>query len=352
MSPLAGVGIAVALLGLNFYFVAAEFALIAARRTQIEPAARAGSRRARTTLRALEDVSLMMAGSQLGITACTLGLGAIGEPAVAHLLEPLFELLQVPPAVVHPVSFALALFIVVTLHVVAGEMVPKNLALAAPERAALLLGPPLVLLVTMLKPLIWLLNRIANLSLRVLRVEPKDEVNSTFTSEEVRGLVDESRREGMIDQDSYQLLSGALSFSGRTVSSVLLPVATLRSAGPDCTLADIERLCAETGYSRFPVTKADDGGGISVLGYLHIKDVLEPDPVRRDQPIASKWIRPMSTLGSDSLLRDALKVMQARGSHMAAVVDEQGQLLGVVALEDVLEELVGEVRDAAQQAGQ
>ena len=349
MSDLAGVGIAIVLLALNFFFVAAEFALISARRTQIEPAARAGSRRARTTLKALEDVSLMMAGSQLGITACTLGLGAIGEPAVAHLLEPLFELVQVPEAFVYPISFAIALAIVVTLHVVVGEMVPKNLALAAPDRAALILGPPLMFLVTVLKPLIWLLNKLANAILHVLKVEAKDEVGSTFTNEEVRGLVDESRREGMIDQDSYELLSGALSFNGRTVSSVLLPTETLRSAAPDCTLADIEDLCAETGYSRFPVTRTDTDGEIEVLGYLHIKDVLESDPARRHRPIAAKWIRPMATLGCDSALRDALKTMQGRGSHMARVVDDEGHLLGVVALEDVLEELVGEVRDAAQQ---
>ncbi|HET9872774.1 MAG TPA: hemolysin family protein [Propionibacteriaceae bacterium] len=348
MSNVAGLGIAAVLLALNFFFVAAEFALISARRTQLEPAARAGSRSARTTLRALEDVTLMMAGSQLGITACTLGLGAVGEPAVAHLLEPLFEAVRVPDAFVAPVSFAIALFAVVTLHVVVGEMVPKNIALAKPDRAAVLLGPPLVALVTVLKPIIWLLNRIANLSVRALRVEPKAEVSSTFTSEEVRGLVDESRQEGMIDQNSYELLSGALTFTRRTVSAVLLPVESLRAARADSTLADIEQLCAETGYSRFPVTRPAERS-VDVLGYLHIKDVLDPDPDRRHQPIPGKWLRPMATLGSDSLLRDALKVMQARGSHMARVVDDHGGLLGVAALEDVLEELVGEVRDAAQQ---
>lgn len=348
MSNLAAVAIAIGLLALNFFFVAAEFALISARRTQIEPAARAGSARARTTLRALENVSMMMAGAQLGITACTIGLGAIGEPAVAHLLDPLFHLVGIPEVLLHPISFAVALFIVVTLHVVVGEMVPKNIALAAPERTALMLAPPLVFLVTILKPLIWLLNKLANLAVRALGVEPRDEVSSTFTSEEVRGLVDESRQEGMINDNAYELLSGALSFTGRTVSSVLLPLETVKSLSLDSTLADVERLCAETGYSRFPVIRPEGHGGIEALGYLHIKDVLDPDPAHQSQPIAAKWIRPMATLGCDSLLSQALKVMQARGSHMARVVDDDGRLLGFVTLEDVLEELVGEVRDAAQ----
>lgn len=348
MSDLAGVGIAVALLALNFFFVGAEFALISARRTRIEPRAQAGSRSARTTLRAMENVSLMMAACQLGITVCTLGLGAIGEPAVAHLLSPLFELLTVPEVLVYPISFVIALVIVVTLHVVVGEMVPKNLVLAAPERAALLLGPPLSVLVTVLKPLIWLLNTIANGCLRLMRVEPRDEVNSTFTKEEMAGVIDESRREGMIEADSYDLVSGALTFTGRTVESVLLTIEELKVVHEDSTVAEIEELCADTGFSRFPVARNDDGQeSTEMIGYLHIKDVLDSDDDERHQPIESKWIRPMASLRSNSRLLDALRTMQLRGGHLARVVDDEGALLGLVALEDVLEELVGEVRDAA-----
>lgn len=348
MSDLAGVGIAVALLALNFFFVGAEFALISARRTKIEPRAQEGSRAARTTLRAMENVSLMMAGCQLGITVCTLGLGAIGEPAVAHLLSPVFELLTVPEVLVYPISFAVALIIVVTLHVVVGEMVPKNLVLAAPERSALLLGPPLSVLVTVLKPLIWVLNAIANGCLRLLRVEPRDEVNSTFTKEEMAGVIDESRREGMIEADSYDLVSGALTFTGRTVESVLLTVDELRVVHEDSTVAAIEELCAETGFSRFPVARGADGQTpVEMIGYLHIKDVLDGDDDKRHQPFEAKWIRPMANLRSSSRSLDALRTMQLRGGHLARVVDDEGVLLGLVALEDVLEELVGEVRDAA-----
>ncbi|HSE56059.1 MAG TPA: CNNM domain-containing protein, partial [Nocardioidaceae bacterium] len=201
MSDLTALGLALVLLLGNAFFVGAEFALISSRRTQIEPRAQQGSRRARTTLRAMEQVSLMMAGAQLGITICSLGLGAVGEPAVAHLLEKPFASTGVPEGLLHPVAFAVALTIVVSLHMVIGEMVPKNIALAGPERSALLLGPPLFGIVQVLRPLIWLLNRVANLVLRAIRVEPKDEVTSAFTQEEVSGLVAESRREGLLDEE-------------------------------------------------------------------------------------------------------------------------------------------------------
>ena len=162
MSDVTALVIAVLLLAFNAFFVGAEFALVSARRSQIEPLAQQGSRMARTTLTAMENVSLMMAGAQLGITICSVGLGAVGEPAVAHLIEPLFERAGVSEAFLHPVAFVVALAVVVFLHVVLGEMVPKNIAIAGPDRAALVLGPPMLGVVTLLRPLIVSLNAIAN----------------------------------------------------------------------------------------------------------------------------------------------------------------------------------------------
>ncbi len=351
MSDLTGVLVALLLLALNFFFVGAEFAVITARQTQIEPKAAEGSAIARITLRALKDVSLMMAGAQLGITVCTVLLGAVAEPAVAHLFEPLFTLFGVPEAAVHIVSFILAMAIVVTLHVVAGEMVPKNMVLAAPERAALILAPPLYGMVTVLKPLIWLLNQTANLTLHMLKIEPKDEVSTTFTAEELAGLVDESRREGMMDDEAYGLVSSALTLTERTVTAVLLPVESLVSVSPTATLADVEDSCAETGYSRFPVIEDGPEGRI-VHGYLHIKDVLEVDPERRERQIDRKWFRVMPSLAPTTELNDAIKVMQSKEAHLAQVVSAEGELCGIVAMEDVLEELVGEIRDISYRGPQ
>ncbi|WP_182526839.1 hemolysin family protein [Nocardioides dongkuii] len=343
MSDTTAILIAVLLLAANAFFVGAEFALVSARRSQVEPLALNGSRMARTTLHAMENLSLMMAGAQLGITICSVGLGAVGEPAVAHLLEPGFEALGLPHGLVHPAAFVVALGVVVFLHVVLGEMVPKNIAIAGPERAAIVLGPPMLGVVTVLRPVIVALNAVANGTLRLLRVEPRDEVSSSFTREEVAAFVEESRGEGLLEEQEYDRLAGALGFTEKTVAAVLMPTATLTTVRRGSTAADVEALCAVTGFSRFPV-EADDG---ELLGYLHIKDVLEPDEERRQRPVEDKWIRPFAPVTHEDLLHDALEQLQRRGAHMARVVDPEGRTLGLATLEDVIEELIGEIRDAA-----
>lgn len=345
MGDFGGVLIAVLLLVANAFFVGAEFALISARRSQIEPKAQAGSKVAQITLAAMERVSQMMAGAQLGITICSLGLGAVGEPALAHLIEPIFDEVGVPAEWLHPIAFVIAMTIVVFLHVVLGEMVPKNLAIAGPDKAALILGPPMYGIVMLLRPIIIGLNSLANAILWMLRVEPKDEIGSTFTREEVAALVEESHGEGLLAEEEYGRLAGALGFTEKVVSQVTMLPDSLATVVRGSSSADVEALCAATGFSRFPVV-SDTGDG-DLIGYLHIKDVLEPDEERRLQPVGDRWIRPFATVAPDTLLHDALEVLQRRGAHMARVVSPDGTTLGVAALEDVIEELVGEIRDAA-----
>lgn len=298
---------------------------------------------ARQALRAMEQVSLVMAGAQFGITVCSLGLGAVAEPALAHLLEPLAERAGVPHGAVHPVAFVIALSLVVYLHVVLGEMVPKNLALAGPERAALIFGAPMMMIVMALKPIVLFLNATANAILRLIRIEPRDEVSSTFTREQVEAFVDESRAEGLLEESEYERLSGALGFTSRTVTEVLLPRESLQTVTRNARTTEVEAICAETGFSRFPVV-GDDG---ELVGYLHIKDVLEPDPHGRAQVIEATWIRPFADVHATDTLVQTLQTLQSQGAHMARVVDDAGTVLGVAALEDVIEELVGEIRDAA-----
>ena len=347
MSTQTAILVGVLLLLTNAFFVGGEFALVSARRTKIEPKAAAGSRMARSTLRAMDNVSQVMAAVQLGITVASLALGAIAEPALAHVVEPAFHAANLPEGLLHPASFALALAIVVYLHVVLGEMVPKNIALAGPERAALALGPPMMAFVTIFKPIVIMLNGAADGVVRLLRLEPASAVASTFTREEVEALVDESREEGLLEQGEYERLSGALVFTSRPVSSVLLPISELQTVRRGARVGDVEKVCAETGYSRFPVT-ADDGG---LVGYLHIKDVLETDPHGRARVVEDKWIRSFANVRPIDTLQTALAVLQAKGAHMARVVDDEGTLLGIVTLEDVIEELVGEIRDAAHADG-
>lgn len=341
MSEPVAILVAVALLAGNAFFVGAEFALISARRTQIEPRAAAGSRAARTTLRAMEQVSLMMAGAQLGITVCSLGLGAVGEPAVAHLLERPFAAAGMPEDLLHPVAFVLALTIVVFLHMVLGEMVPKNIAIAGPERSALALGPPLYAVVRLLRPAIVALNALANGVLRLLKVEPKDEISSTFTRAEIAGMIGESREEGLLEEDDYELLSDALEFTELSVDRVLLPLDELVTVGPDVTADQVQEISRRSGYSRFPVR----GEAGVFAGYVHLKDA-----VTEDHPEAAVPVRALPRLRPDAPLHQALGELRRTRAHLAVVADDQS-IRGVVALEDVLEELVGEVRDAATRPG-
>ena len=345
MSAGAAFAVALVLLVGNAFFVGAEFATMAARRSQIEPLAAAGSRRARRTLYAMEHVSVMLACAQLGVTVCSVGLGAVAEPALAHLLEVPFAAVSLPEELVHPVAFALALTVVVYLHVVVGEMVPKNLAIAGPDRVALLLAPPLVWLSRVLAPLIRVLNGVANGVLRLMRVEPKDEVTSAFTAEEVQSIVEESQREGLLGHE-HSLVSGALEFSDRDAGDVAVQLGELVTVAAGSTPAEVERLVARTGFSRFPVV---DAAG-SMTGYLHLKDVLYADDARYDEPVPAKRVRSLVTVGAADDVEDVLAAMQRSGAHLAGVVDREG-LTGVVFLEDVLEELVGEVRDETRRHG-
>jgi CBS domain containing-hemolysin-like protein len=345
MSSALLLAVTVLLLLGNAFFVATEFALISARRTQIEPLADAGSRFARTTLKAMENLPLVIGVIQLGITVCSLLLGAVAEPAIARLIEPGLHALHVPERLLHPIAFAIALAIVVFLHVVLGEMVPKNLTLAGPDRAALVLGAPIWAVVTVLRPVIVVINAAARLVLRTVNVDLQDEVSSSYTREEVAALVEESRGEGMLAEEEYGRLAGALGFTEKTMVKVLMRVADLETVRRGATAADVEALCAATGFSRFPVVGEDD----DLLGYLHIKDVLETDETRRERVVDDKWVRPFAPVGVDEPLHDALARLQQRGAHMALVVDADGGVLGLATLEDVIEELVGEIRDAAHQ---
>jgi CBS domain containing-hemolysin-like protein len=343
MSSGTAVVLAVLLLFGNAFFVAAEFALVSARRSQIEPRAEEGSRFARTTLRAMENMSLVIGVNQLGITVCSLVLGAVAEPAAVHLLEPVLQALHVPHSLLHPIAFAVGLSIVVYLHVVLGEMIPKNIALAGPDRAALVLGTPIWAIVSVTRPVIRVVNSMASGVLGLVGVPLMDEVSSTYTREEVAALVEESRGEGLLEEGEYVRLSGALGFTEKTVTTVILPPATLQTVRRGSTGADVEALCAATGFSRFPVT-GDDG---ELLGYLHIMDVLELEDERRRREVEDKWVRPFALVRSDDLLHETLEKLQRRGAHMARVVDETGTTVGVATLEDVIEELVGEIRDSA-----
>ncbi|MDQ0075305.1 hemolysin family protein [Arthrobacter oryzae] len=346
MSDWAGILWLVVLLIGNAFFVAAEFAVMSARRSQIEPLAEAGSIRAQTTLRAMENVSLMLACAQLGITVCSLLILQVAEPAIHHLMAVPLEAVGLPMEIADVVAFTVALLVVTFLHVTFGEMVPKNISVSVADKAALLLAPPLMFIARLVNPAIVALNWSANHILRLMRIEPKDEVNSSFTLEEVQSIVQESTRHGLVDDDAG-LITGALEFSEHTASDIMVPLDKLVMMKAATTPVEFEKAVSRTGFSRFPMM--DEDGMLS--GYLHIKDVLSIPESDYEHPVAESRIRSLANLSMDDEIEKAMSVMQRTGSHLARVIGPDGNTGGVLFLEDVIEQLVGEIRDATQAKG-
>jgi CBS domain containing-hemolysin-like protein len=331
----------VVLLIVNAFFVGAEFAVISARRSQIEPLAEAGSKAAKTTLWAMEHATLMLATSQLGITVCSLVILNVSEPAIHHLLEIPLGLTSLSADAIGIIAFVTALLLVTFLHVVLGEMVPKNISFSVPTRAALILAPPLVMVARIFNPVIWTLNGIANSILRLFKVEPKDEATSAYTLDEVANIVEQSTRDGVLS-DTSGTLTAAFEFTAKTVADVEVPVSEMVLLPASSTPADIQEAVAKHGFSRYILTN-DDG---EPTGYLHLKDVMDlTTPASFHEAVPAKRIRRLASAFSGSELEDALATMRRTGAHVARVFDAAGNTTGVLFLEDIIEELVGEVQD-------
>ncbi|WP_165215946.1 hemolysin family protein [Schaalia sp. ZJ1691] len=342
MTTAWGLTITLVLLFINAFFVAGEFATTSTRRSQVEPLAAEGKRGAKQAMYALEHVSLMLAICQLGVTIASTTLGVVAEPSIAHLVEGPLVAAGLSPASSHVVGFVGALIIVLFLHVVFGEMVPKNVSIASPTRMLLFLAPILVSIGHFIRPIIEAMDRAANWFVRQAGFEPQGEISATFTVEEVASIVELSQAEGMI-KDDLGLLSGTLEFSSETAQSAMVSRDDLIVLPESVTPDEFEHEVARTGYSRFPLI--DEDGNIT--GYLHLKDVLYADEESRMRPVTSWRIRRMESVNPEDEVEDVLRHMQRTGTHCALVVDA-GKVLGVVFLEDILEELVGEVRDSLQ----
>lgn len=335
----------VLLLG-NAFFVGAEFAAMAARRSQLEPLAEAGSARARVCLEALGHMGSMLAMGQLGITICSVLLGAISEVALHHALVPLATAVGMPVGLADVAALVGALLIVVYLHVVLGEMIPKNIAIAGPERTAVVLVPVLYRLTRWLRPVIAAFEHVAKAVVQAMGVEPRDEIAAEYTAEEMAHIIDESHREGLVGTEHYARMGAALEFSDKDAADVAVGLRSLVTVTTETTPAQIERLVAKHGFSRFPVV---DSTGVP-FGYLHLKDVLYAVDGGRDEPVPSKRVRRLATVRAADEVEAVLATMQETGAHLARVVGEDGVVAGVVFLEDILEELIGTVVDAAQRS--
>jgi CBS domain containing-hemolysin-like protein len=342
---------AVLLIGANAFFVAAEFSLISARRDRLEALAEQGRSGAFTVIRAGEQLPLMFAGAQLGVTVSSILLGRIGEPAVADLLRRPFDLLGKHPALLNTTAFVGALAIVVLLHLLLGEIVPKNIAMAGPERAAMLLIPPYLVYVRAVRPVVNFYSRCNNVILRLLRVHARDELDVTVSTVELSEMIAESVSEGLLDPEEHTRLTRALQIRNRTVADISVPVTAIQAvpvaavgAGP--TVGVVEKALAATGYSRFPVVGVDG----NFVGYLHIKDVLSlaDDP---QAVIDLARVRPLPRISESLSVPEALSRMRRTNSHLALVTARDGgEVVAMVALEDLVRDLVGVVRDGTGRA--
>ncbi|GAA3164186.1 hemolysin family protein [Blastococcus jejuensis] len=327
-NPWVVVAATVVIVALSAFFVAVEFAALAAKRHRLEEAAPT-SRSARAALRNSSELTLLLAGSQLGITAATLALGAISKPAVHHWLTPLFETWGLPLVAADVVGFVLALLIVTFIHLVVGEMAPKSWAIAHPERSATLLAAPMRAFMAVFRPLLRALNAAANSLVRRVGVEPSDELAVGHSPDALRHLVEHSANVGALDASFSTQISGALELERMTVRELVTADAPLAAVPAQATVGAVREATRSTGHLRILL-----GDRARLTGVVHVRDTL----TAADDAPAGPLARPVFALEADTTVHSALKAMRETRTHLAVVTDG-GAVLGVITLSDVLRRL-------------
>ena len=339
------------LLAVNGFFVALEFALVGSRSSRLEPLADSGDRSAARALAAMRDLNAQLAGAQLGITIASLLLGMLGEPAIAHLLAtPIEHLPKIPEGWVHPIATVIALLIVVFAHMVFGEMVPKNITLSRPEATLRVLTGPNRPYLILARPFVTVLNVAANAGVRMFGVEPRDELVSAHTSQELAVLVAASKEGGVIPDTAAAILSGVLDFGGREVRSMMVERDAISTVSARDTTLDAERLFAASLHTRLIVV--GEGGAEDVRGFLHAKDLLTIDRSVMTSTTVGEITRSLPVAVADSTVEPVMLAMQATGVHIAKVVDpDSGSMVGIVTLDDLLGGLLNELTSEGDPQG-
>ncbi|MDI3328336.1 MAG: hemolysin family protein [Alicyclobacillaceae bacterium] len=331
-----------ALVLLNGFFVAAEFALVKVRSTRLQQLAQEGHMRARFAQRVVSKLDAYLSATQLGITLASLGLGWIGEPAVARVLWPLFTWAGLPAAVAHTVAFVVAFSFITLLHIVLGELAPKSLAIRMAEPAALWTAMPLALFYKVMYPAIWFLNGLANLLLRWMGIEPVVSGHQTaYTEEEIRLLVSESHRSGLIDSTEKALVDNIFHFSDRVAREVMVPRTDMVCLYADRSPEENFEIARTHRHTRYPVALGDKD---HILGFIHVSD-LYVQGLQAGERNLQEIIREVLRVPESMEISRVLRLMQKQRSQIAVVVDEYGGTAGILTLEDILEEIVGEIRD-------
>ena len=323
-----------ALILLNGYFVAAEYALVTARRTRMQALADQGNRRARAVLKIVADPPRFIAAMQLGVTGTSLAIGALGEQALAEVFDPIFASV---------IAFALAFLIITFLHVVVGELVPKGVALGYSERTALAVSSPVRGFFVVFKPLIWVLQRSSSAILRALGLTPPGGEMEVYSEAELKMLLSRSREEGEIEEQEQEMLYKVFDFADKEVSAVMVPRPEVVALSIDLPPEEALAAVIESPYTRYPVYR---GSLDEIIGTLHVRDLYVAMYERGiEQTRLEDLVRPPFIVPETKDLATLLSEFRRTNQHMAIVVDEYGDLEGIVTLEDLLEEIVGEIED-------
>ncbi|HEY9506675.1 MAG TPA: hemolysin family protein [Gemmatimonadales bacterium] len=342
-SILLGLGAVVVLVLANAFFVAAEFALVGARKTRLDERAKAGDGKARLARRAVQSLDRYISATQLGITLASLGLGWIGEPALAHVIDGAFAWLPRPVAAIatHTVASVVAFSIITVLHIILGELVPKALALLYPEEISGWVAAPLMGFSWVMALPIAVLNGTANRLLRVMGINPPGETERLHSPEEIRMLVEQSTEGGSLLQQDARLLEGVFEFSEKTAQEVMTPRTQMVAMEADLPVEGAADVVAEAGRSRYPVfTDSLD----EIVGVVHTKDVLTALRSRPGSRVRDIMRPPLFVPGTREV-EDVLADMKRLKTHLAVVLDEYGGTAGLVTMEDLLEEIVGPIYD-------
>ncbi len=332
----------VALIGANALFVATEFALIASRTGPLEDAAADGSRGATMALVARSDLRRQISGAQLGITGSSVVLGIIAQPSIGRLIEPVVGAMGGSDAVAENVGWLVALGLAAAIQMLLGELVPKNLAIAAPEQTLGRLIPIHRAFLVAFAPAIWVLDRLVALAVRPFGQTPVDEIAHAVGAAELSSMLAASRRDGLLQPFEHELLTGALDLGSRPVTAAMIPREDMVTVTRSTTLAEVEAIIVGTGHSRLPVvaTGVDD-----VVGVVHVKDLLRLPVAAQQDSVPLEMIRRMLVVPETSSLEEVLVRMRAARNHLAVVRAVDGRTVGLITMEDVVEELVGEIAD-------
>lgn len=350
MSTPVALVVSVLLLVANGFFVAAEFAIVAAKRHRLEDKAEEGNRSARAAVEASKELSLMLAGAQLGITLCTLGLGALAKPAVAHLLEPLISRLGIPEVGVHAIAVLVAVSLVVFLHMVVGEMAPKSWAISHPESSALMLAIPFRAFTWVSRPVLWVMNELANLLLRMVGVDPVDSKDNAHTPADLQLLLAQSYEHGVLEDAEHRILTGALRLEEETVAGVMFPTSAAVTIPRSATASDVERISRESGRSRlFVVEPTGRAGQRRIRGLVHVRDAMLATSAGDGGRGVSEFVQPVASLSSTLPLIDAVASLRQQRGQLALVRDQDGRAVGMTSMEDILEQILGEFDDESDE---